>query len=120
MKYYNVRQLDQTDCAACLATVSFYYNKEVTITKLRDLCGTDIKGTSINGLLLGAKKLGFDAKCVRCTKEQLLNEQLTFPFIAHGITKYGISHFVVVYRINKKYLIIGDSSKKEKKIKIDA
>lgn len=120
MKYFNVRQLDQTDCAAaCLASVSLYYGKEVTITKLRDICGTDIKGTSVNGLLLGAKKLGFDVKCVRCTKEQLLNEKLTLPFIAHGITKYGMSHFVVVYKINKKYLIIGDPSKKEKKIKID-
>ncbi|MCR5786122.1 MAG: hypothetical protein K6G28_00250 [Acholeplasmatales bacterium] len=80
MKYYNVRQLDQTDCAAaCLASVSFYYGKEITITKLRDICGTDIKGTSMNGLLLGAKKIGFDAKCVRCTKEQLLNEKLPCP-----------------------------------------
>jgi ATP-binding cassette subfamily B protein len=60
MKYYNVRQLDQTDCAgACLASVSFYYGKEITITKLRDICGTDIKGTSMNGLLLGAKKNRF-------------------------------------------------------------
>ncbi len=28
MKYFNVRQLDQTDCAAaCLASVCFYYGK---------------------------------------------------------------------------------------------
>lgn len=120
MKYINVRQLDQTDCAAaCLASVSIYYGKEVTITKLRDICGTDIKGTSINGLMLGAKRLGFEVKSVRCTKEQLLNERITYPFIAHGITKYGLSHFVVVYKINKKYVILGDPSKKEKKIKID-
>ena len=120
MKYYNIRQLDQTDCAAaCLATVSFFYGKEVTVTKLRDICGTDIKGTSMNGLLLGTKKLGFDTKCVRCTKEQLLSEKITYPFIAHGITKYGLSHFIVVYKISKKYLIVGDPSKKEKKMKID-
>lgn len=120
MKYVNVRQLDQTDCAAaCLASVSFYYKKEVTITKLRDICGTDIKGTSINGLLLGAKKLGFDAKCVRSTKEQLINEKLTYPFIVHGVTKYGMSHFIVVYKINKKYVLVGDPSKKEKKMKLD-
>ena len=120
MKYYNIRQLDQTDCAAaCLASVCYYYGKEITITRLRDVCGTDIKGTSLNGLVLGCKKNGFDVKSVRCNKEQLLNEKISFPFIAHGITKYGLSHFVVVYKIKKKYLIIADPSKKEKKIKID-
>lgn len=43
MKYFNVKQLNKI---------------EVTITKLRDICGTDIRDTSINGLLLDAKKLG--------------------------------------------------------------
>lgn len=120
MKYYNIRQLGQTDCAAaCLASVCYYYGKEITITRLRDVCGTDIKGTSLNGLILCCKKNGFDVKSVRCNKEQLLNEKISFPFIAHGITKYGLSHFIVVYKIKKKYLIIADPSKKEKKIRID-
>jgi len=120
MKYYNVRQLDQTDCAAaCLATISFFYGKELTISKLRDICGTDVKGTSVNGLVMGAKTLGYDVKCVRCTKDQLITEKVTFPFIAHGITKYGYSHFIVVYKINKKHLIVADPSRKERKISFD-
>ncbi|MBQ9899777.1 MAG: peptidase domain-containing ABC transporter [Acholeplasmatales bacterium] len=120
MKYYNVRQLDQTDCAAaCLATISFFYGKEVTITMLRDLCGTDIKGTSLNGLLLGCKKLKFNAKTVRCSRNQLLTEKITFPFIAHGYTKYGVSHFIVVYKFTKKYAFVADPAKKEKRILLD-
>ncbi len=55
-KKYLVKQHDMTDCAAaCLATISMYYKKEITITKLRDILGTDIKGTNmvsseINGI----------------------------------------------------------------------
>ena len=57
-KSYLVKQHDMTDCAAaCLAMVCMYYKKEITITKLRDILGTDIKGTTLLGLENGAKKL---------------------------------------------------------------
>lgn len=69
---YLVKQQDATDCdAACLATVCMYYKKEITITKLRDILGTDIKGTTLKGLEDGAKKLGFDTKAVGVDKEGL-------------------------------------------------
>ena len=46
MRYTYVRQHDTTDCAAaCLAMVCLHYKKEVTITRLRDMMGTDLKGT---------------------------------------------------------------------------
>ena len=42
MRYTYVRQHDTTDCAAaCLAMVCLHYKKEVTITRLRDMMGTD-------------------------------------------------------------------------------
>jgi ATP-binding cassette subfamily B protein len=42
MKYKHVKQHDPTDCAAaCLAMISLYYKKETTITRLRDMMGTD-------------------------------------------------------------------------------
>lgn len=120
MKYCIVRQTDQTDCAAaCLATISLYYGLEISITKLRDTCGTDIKGTNLNGLTLGANKLGFDVKRVRISNELLDKEKLIFPFIAHGVNKYGMTHFVVVYKITKKYVIVADPARKEKKISRD-
>ncbi len=50
MKYTFVKQHDATDCAAaCLAMICLHYKKETTITKLRDIMGTDIKGTNIIG-----------------------------------------------------------------------
>ena len=47
MRYTYVRQHDTTDCAAAsLAMVCLHYKKEITITRLRDMMGTDLKGTN--------------------------------------------------------------------------
>ena len=118
-KKYLVKQHDITDCAAaCLATVCMYYKKEVTITKLRDILGTDIKGTTLLGLENGAKKLGFDAKAIRVDKVGF-KEKYTLPSIAHVITKEGLSHFVIVHKIKKNEVIILDPAKGKEKKSID-
>jgi len=60
MRYTYVKQHDATDCAAaCLAMVCLHYRKETTITKLRDMVGTDLKGTNLIGLSKGADRLTF-------------------------------------------------------------
>lgn len=116
---YLVKQHDITDCAAaCLATVCMYYKKEITITKLRDILGTDIKGTTLLGLEDGAKKLGFDTKAVRVDKEGL-KSSFTLPAIAHLITKEGLSHFVVVHKVKNDNVIILDPAKDKQEKSID-
>ncbi|MDU5108115.1 peptidase domain-containing ABC transporter [Clostridium sp.] len=120
MRYkYLVKQHDITDCAAaCLATVCMYYKKEITITKLRDILGTDIKGTTLLGLEDGAKKLGFDTKAIRVDKVGF-KEKYTLPAIAHVITKEGLSHFVIVHKIKNDEVIILDPAKGKEKKSID-
>lgn len=55
-KFIYVKQQESSDCAAaCLASISMYYGKEITITKLRDILDTNIKGTSLKSLVLGAE-----------------------------------------------------------------
>ena len=59
MRYTFVKQHDATDCAAaCLAMVCLHYKKETTITQLRDLMGTDLKGTNLVGLSECVRTLG--------------------------------------------------------------
>lgn len=114
-----VKQLDATDCAAaCLATVCMYYKKEITITKLRDVLGTDIKGTTLKGLEDGARGLGFDTKAIRVDKTGFTSG-FTLPAIAHIITKEGLSHFVVIHKIKKDKLIILDPGKGVVKESVD-
>lgn len=110
-KKYLVKQQDATDCAAaCLATTCMYYKKHITITKLRDILGTDITGTTLKGLEDGAKKLGFDTKAIRVDKEGFVSKY-TLPVIAHLITKEGLSHFVIVHKIKKDHVTILDPAK---------
>lgn len=119
MRYTYVQQHDATDCAAaCLAMVCLHYRKETTITKLRDKMGTDLKGTNLIGLSKCARELGFATEAVRVDKEGFLS-RFTLPAIANVITKEGLSHFVVIFKISEKYVVIGDPAKDLMRIETD-
>ena len=119
MRYTYVKQQDSTDCAAaCLAMVCLHYKKETTITRLRDMMGTDLKGTNLLGLSKCAEKLGFNSQAVRVDREGFLSKY-TLPAIANTMTKEGLSHFVVIFKITEKYIIIGDPAKDLIKMEID-
>lgn len=119
MKYTFVEQHDATDCAAaCLAMVCLHYKKETSITRLRDMMGTDLKGTNLVGLSKCADDLGFISQAVRVDKDGFLSEY-TLPDIANVITKEGMTHFVVIFKITDKYVIIGDPAKDLMRVEID-
>ena len=119
MKYTYVQQHDITDCAAaCLAMVCLHYKKETTITKLRDMMGTDLKGTNLLGLSKCADQLGFTSQAVRVDREGFLSKY-TLPAIANVLTKEGFSHFVVIFKITKTHIIIGDPAKDLVRMEID-
>lgn len=66
MKYYCIKQHDITDCgAACLATVCEQYGLSTSITKIREVAGTDKQGTNAYGMVKAAERLGFTAKAVK-------------------------------------------------------
>ena len=119
MRYTFVKQHDMTDCAAaCLAMVCLHYKKETTITKLRDMMGTDLKGTNLLGLSSCADKLGFTSQAVRVDREGFLSDY-TLPAIANILTKEGLSHFVVIFKITDKYIVVGDPAKDLIRMEID-
>ncbi len=119
MRYTFVQQHDATDCAAaCLAMVCLHYRKETTITKLRDLMGTDLKGTNLLGLSKCAETLGFTSQAVRVDREGFLSKY-TLPAIANVVTKEGMTHFVVVFKISEKYVVVGDPAKDLLRMTVD-
>lgn len=119
MRYTYVKQHDATDCAAaCLAMVCLYYKKETTITKLRDMMGTDLKGTNLLGLSNCAGQLGFTAQAVRVDRESL-KSKFTLPAIANVITKEGLAHFVVIFKITERYVVLGDPARDLLRMEID-
>ena len=82
------------------------------------MMGTDLKGTNLLGLSKCAEKLGFNSQAVRVDREGFLSKY-TLPAIANTMTKEGLSHFVVIFKITEKYIIIGDPAKDLIKMEID-
>ena len=95
-----IKQHDIRDCgAACLASVAGHYGLQLPIAKIRQLCHTDKRGTNALGLIQGLEQMGFNAKGVKASLENL--PQAPLPAIAHTIFKEQFQHYVVIYKIHK-------------------
>lgn len=119
-----IKQFDETDCgAACLAMLASHFGSHLSITKIREVAGTDREGTSLKGMLEAAKKLNLDAKAVK-GNEQIFSKKFPVPLVAHLQYQNGNNHFVVIAKINEKRVWIYDpalgkiSYKKENFLKI--
>lgn len=117
MRYYCVRQHDITDCgAACLATISKQHGLKTSITRIREVAGTDKQGTNAYGVIKAAEELGFEAKGVKGDKEAFFSD-FPLPCIAHMIVDGALLHYVVVHKITKKKVIIADPGRGIVKLK---
>ncbi len=111
-----IKQRDITDCgAACIASVSEHYKLKIPVARIRQIAGTDQKGTNVYGLLKAAEKLGFTAKGVKGNADAL--PKIPLPAIAHVIIKERLHHYLVIYKVTDKYVQVMDpgTGKLEKK-----
>lgn len=110
MKYYCIKQHDMTDCgAACLATIAKQNGYKLSISKIREIAGTDKQGTNAYGVIKAAEELGFSAKGVKGDKNAFFSE-FPLPCIAHVVVDGALLHYVVIHKITKKQVIIADPS----------
>lgn len=115
-KIYEVIQEEKSDCGICsLSCIIKYYNGSIPLETLRIDTNTNELGTNAYELINCAKKYGFDAYGKSVDKIDMINS----PVIAHLKLKDSFYHFVVVYKINKKYVYIMDPSYGMKKMKLD-
>lgn len=106
-KAVKIKQRDITDCgAACLASIAAHYNLKMPVSRIRQYAGTDKRGTNVLGLIEAAEKLGFQAKGAKGSADAL--PKIPLPAIAHVIVKNGLHHFVVIYKVSKKFITILD------------
>ena len=102
MRYYCIKQHDITDCgAACIATISKQHGLAMPITQIREIAGTDTRGTNAYGIVKAAEELGFSAKAVKGDKEAFFTD-FPLPCIAHVVVDGSLLHYVVVHKITKK------------------
>lgn len=105
-----IKQHDTSDCgAACLATVAWYHGLKMPISRIRHYAHTDRKGTTALGMVKAAEQLGFAAQAVRGTDVAL--DGLPLPAIAHIRLDSGGYHFVVVFKVSKRYVEVSDPAR---------
>jgi ATP-binding cassette, subfamily C, bacteriocin exporter len=111
-KYCCIKQHDITDCGpACIATIAKQYGLKLSISKIREIAGTDSEGTSVYGVVQVAKSLGFDTKAVKVSNNEEIFEDLKTPLIAHVVIDNILLHYVVIHQITKESILIADPAK---------
>ncbi|MEN9869566.1 MAG: hypothetical protein RLZZ171_549, partial [Cyanobacteriota bacterium] len=101
--YPHIEQQSSSDCgAACLAMISRYWGKSISINYLRELIGIGRSGASLKNLAIAAEKLGYHARPVRASLSRIVEQKN--PWIAH----WKGEHYVVVYRVRGDKVLIAD------------
>lgn len=102
-KYPFVAQQSTVDCgAACLVMIGRFWGKRLSLNQLRELAQVDRGGATLKGLIQAAEAVGFSARPVKATLEELAKQPL--PAIAHWEGK----HYIVVYAISRREVIVAD------------
>ena len=102
-KYPLIQQQSSSDCgAACLAMISRYWGKRLSINYLRELIGVGRSGASLKSLAKAAENIGYHARPVRASLNKIAEQQK--PWIAH----WKGDHYIVVYRLKNDKVLVAD------------
>jgi len=113
MRFPFHHQLDAMDCgAASLRMVAEFYGKRYSLQQLRQLTFVDREGVSARGISAGAESIGLRALPVKLPFQGADNEEVgladaPLPCIAH----WRQNHFIVVYKITKKWVWVADPAR---------
>lgn len=114
-----VKQHDLKDCGACaLQCIIKYYNGYVPLEKIREDTLTNMNGTTAYHLVAAANLYGFES--VGFKVDNIHDENIYLPCIAHIVLKNGLQHFLVVYKISKDYIWLMDPAQGKVKMKLAA
>lgn len=114
MKIY--RQYDKMDCGpTCLRMVAAAYGKQYSLQFLREHSYVDREGVSMRGIAEAAEEIGIRTLVARIPfdgKEEAGLVQAPLPAIVH----WQQNHFVVVYKIGRKFVWIADPAVGKRKL----
>lgn len=125
MKYPFIAQHDERDCgAACLSMVCDFYGLKLPLIKYIEAIKVDANGANVLGIVQGAEMFGLSAEALEGNYDELFqaieNNEIKLPMIARIITDSGFEHYVVVYKINKNRVLVGDPGDKVRSWNINA
>lgn len=104
-----IKQQDTTDCAvACISMVLEHYGSKMPAHKLRNMTGTNRRGTSALGMKNTFEKLKFNCNAVEADNNVWYHEDMIYPAIAYVVIKQRYQHYVVIYETDQSKLMIAD------------
>ena len=102
-RYPFYAQQSASDCGcACLVMIGKYWGKKFGVNRLRNMTNVSRSGASLQAIATAAESLGFTTRPVKATFAKFAEQSL--PAIAH----WEGNHFIVVYEITKKRVIVCD------------
>jgi ATP-binding cassette, subfamily B, bacterial HlyB/CyaB len=102
-RYPIFEQHSASDCgAACLVMIGRYWGKNFSVNRLREIANTGRSGASMRSVAAAAESIGFATRPVKASLDKLAEQ--TLPAIVH----WEGNHYIVVYEITKKRVIVGD------------
>ena len=110
MKYKIVKQPDEMNCGvACLAMICAYHGiDKMSLAVIREFAKTDRDGNSMYSLKIAAEKLYLKTEAYEAEKEDLINKKITFPAIIHTLIDGLNQHYMVIFEVNEKRVVLGD------------
>lgn len=108
------------DCGpTCVRMIAQHYGKHFTLQYLRERSYIDREGVSLMGISECAENIGLRTLAIQLPFESQNEEEpsfkdIPFPCVCH----WQQNHFVVVYKMNKKYVWVADPGKGKLKMKI--
>ena len=118
-KFPFFQQFDQMDCGpTCLRMIAQHYGKSYSLQYLRERCYIDREGVSLMGISDAAEHIGMRTLAVKLPFETNDEEEASLlevplPCIVHWKQR----HFIVVYKINKRFVWVADPAKGKLKLK---
>ncbi|MGB6295835.1 MAG: peptidase domain-containing ABC transporter [Rivularia sp. (in: cyanobacteria)] len=104
-------QQSGSDCGcACLVMIARHWGKRLAVNRVREIANVNRNGASLRSLAAAAESIGFASKPVKASFDKLREQSL--PAIVH----WEGNHYIVVYEINKKHVIVCDPAIGQRKI----
>lgn len=111
-----VMQMEALECgAASLAMVCAYYNKWISLEKVRSDCGVSRDGASAKNVVQAARGYGLQAEGYRYDRPEDLRKNGTFPCIIH----WNFNHFVVLCGFRGNHAYINDPARGSLKVSLE-
>ena len=106
MKLVYTKQTDLRDCGvACLMSIVRFYGGYARREYIRELTNTSVDGVSMYSMVEASPKLGLEASAVKGNIQTISSH---LPVIAHILIGGNLGHFVVVVKLNLKYITVMD------------